>query len=253
MRFPRWWRLSGVIAFMAMLAAPALPGAAGSRVLAHAQLIASSPGAGAIVAESPAELRLIFSEVLEAQVTSLDVVAQDGTSILRAAGEIDPEDPYALVVVAPKLADGIYSLTWRTLSTVDGHTAEGSFTFGVGAGQEAPPQAAGGGMTHTETDAIGVIGRWLTYLGLLLALGVAVFHRVVIREGFLPMRLIRLLAAGMAISAAATMAVAVASGLEAGSVPDYLLGTRNGGLQLARATVAELGAGVLLVAPARLS
>ncbi|MBA2263791.1 MAG: copper resistance protein CopC/CopD [Chloroflexi bacterium] len=253
MRFPRWWRLSGVIAFMAMLAAPALPGAAGSRVLAHAQLIASSPGAGAIVAESPAELRLIFSEVLEAQVTSLDVVAQDGTSILRAAGEIDPEDPYALVVVAPKLADGIYSLTWRTLSTVDGHTAEGSFTFGVGAGQEAPPQAAGGGMTHTETDAIGVIGRWLTYLGLLLALGVAVFHRVVIREGFLPMRLIRLLAAGMAISAAATMAVAVASGLEAGSVPDYLLGTRNGGLQLARATVAALGAGVLLVAPARLS
>jgi len=253
MRFPRWWRMSGVIAFMAMLAAPALPGAAGSRVLAHAQLIASSPGAGAIVAESPAELRLIFSEVLEAQVTSLDVVAQDGTSILRAAGEIDPEDPYALVVVAPKLADGIYSLTWRTLSTVDGHTAEGSFTFGVGAGQEAPPQAAGGGMTHTETDAIGVIGRWLTYLGLLLALGVAVFHRVVIREGFLPMRLIRLLAAGMAISAAATMAVAVASGLEAGSVPDYLLGTRNGGLQLARATVAALGAGVLLVAPARLS
>ena len=253
MRFPRWWRMSGVIAFMAMLAAPALPGAAGSRVLAHAQLIASSPGAGAIVAESPAELRLIFSEVLEAQVTSLDVVAQDGTSILRAAGEIDPEDPYALVVVAPKLADGIYSLTWRTLSTVDGHTAEGSFTFGVGAGQEAPPQAAGGGMTHTETDAIGVIGRWLTYLGLLLALGVAVFHRVVIREGFMPMRLIRLLAAGMAISAAATMAVAVASGLEAGSVPDYLLGTRNGGLQLARATVAALGAGVLLVAPARLS
>ena len=253
MRFPRWWRLSGVIAFMAMLAAPALPGGAGSRVLAHAQLIASSPGAGAIVAESPAELRLIFSEVLEAQVTSLDVVAQDGTSILRAAGEIDPEDPYALVVVAPKLADGIYSLTWRTLSTVDGHTAEGSFTFGVGAGQEAPAQAAGGGMTHTETDAIGVIGRWLTYLGLLLALGVAVFHRVVIREGFMPMRLIRLLAAGMAISAAATMAVAVASGLEAGSVPDYLLGTRNGGLQLARATVAALGAGVLLVAPARLS
>ena len=86
MRFPRWWRLSGVIAFMAMLAAPAFPGGAGSHVLAHAQLVASSPGAGAIVAESPAELRLIFSEVLEAQVTSLDVVAQDGTSILRAAG-----------------------------------------------------------------------------------------------------------------------------------------------------------------------
>lgn len=250
---PRWWLLPGAIALIAMLAAPALPGAAGSHVLAHAQLVASSPGAGATVAESPVELRLVFSEALEAQVTSLDVVASDGTSILSRAGEIDPDDSYALVVADPGLSDGIYSITWRSLSAVDGHTAEGFFTFAVGEGQAAPPQTAGGDMTHTETDAIGVIGRWLTYLGLLLALGVAVFHRVVIREGLMPMRLIRLLAAGLAFSAVATLAVAVASGLEAGSVPDHLLGTRNGGLQLARAAVAAAGAGVLLLAPARLS
>ncbi|MEO6294405.1 MAG: copper resistance protein CopC [Candidatus Limnocylindria bacterium] len=250
---PRWWLLSGAIALIAVFVAPALPGAAGSRVLAHAQLVASSPGAGATVAESPVELRLVFSEALEAQVTSLDVVTSDGTSILSRAGEIDPDDPYALVVADPGLADGIYSITWRSLSAVDGHTAEGFFTFAVGEGQAAPPQATGGGMTHTETDAIGVIGRWLTYLGLLLALGVAVFHRVVIRDGLMPMRLVRLLAAGLALSAAATLAVAVASGLEAGSVRDHLLGTRNGGLQLARATVAAAGAAVLLFAPARLS
>jgi len=253
MRVPRWWLLSGAIAIIAVLAAPALPGAAGSRVLAHAQLVASSPGAGATVAESPVELRLVFSEALEAQVTSLDVVASDGTSILSRAGEIDPEDPYALVVAHPGLADGIYSISWRSLSVVDGHTAEGFFTFAVGEGQAAPPQTAGGGMTHTETDAIAVVGRWLTYLGLLLALGVSVFHRVVIREGVMPMRVIRLLAAGLALSAAATLAVAVASGIEAGSVPDHLLGTRNGGLQLARATRGAAGAGLLLLAPARLS
>jgi len=253
MRPPRWWLLSGAIAFIAVLVAPALPGAAGSRVLAHAQLVASSPGAGATVTESPDELRLIFSEALEDQVTSLDVVATDGTAILSRAGEIDPEDAYALVVEDPELPDGIYSLTWRTLSAVDGHTAEGFFTFGVGPGQQAPAQAAGGGMTHTETDAIAVIGRWLTYLGLLLALGVAVFHRAVIRVGTMPTRLIRLLAAGLALATVATLTVATASGIEAGSVPDYLLGTRNGGLQLARAAVAAAGAGVLLLAPARAS
>jgi copper transport protein len=253
MRPPLWWLLSGAIALIAMLVAPALPGAAGSRVLAHAQLVASSPGAGATVTESPDELRLVFSEALEAQVTSLDVVATDGTAILTRAGEIDPEDAYALVVEDPELPDGIYSLTWRTLSAVDGHTAEGFFTFGVGAGRQAPAQVAGGGMTHTETDAIAVIGRWLTYLGLLLALGVTVFHRAVIRAGAMPTRLIRLLAAGLALAAVATLTMAVASGIEAGSVPDYLLSTRNGGLQLARAAVAAAGAGVLLLAPARLS
>ena len=60
-------RLAGVLALLALLAAPALPGAAGGRVLAHAQLVASSPGAGGIVADSPEEIRLIFSEPLESK------------------------------------------------------------------------------------------------------------------------------------------------------------------------------------------
>ncbi len=252
MRPPRWWPIASAIALIAMLVAPALPGAAGSRVLAHAQLVASSPAAGTTVPESPAEIRLVFSEPLEAQVTSLDVVAQDGTAVLDRAGTIDPADPYALVVADPQLTDGVYSLTWRTLSAVDGHTAEGFFTFAVGA-LKALPQVADGGMTHTDTDPLAVIGRWLTYLGLLLALGLAAFNRVVIREGAMPRMLVRLLAAGLALSAAATFVVAVVAGIEAGSVSDYLTGTRNGALQLARAAVAAIGAAALLVIPPRLA
>ena len=145
-----------------------MPGGAGNRVLAHAQLVASSPSPGTILEEPPTELRLVFSEPLESQVTSLDLVAQGGTELLVRAGEIDPDDPYALVATAPELADGVYSITWRTLSAADGHTIEGFFTFGVGdiEGRSAP---VGPGSAHAETDAIGVIGRWLTYIGLLLA------------------------------------------------------------------------------------
>ncbi|HUF07062.1 MAG TPA: copper resistance protein CopC [Candidatus Binatia bacterium] len=250
MRGARRGLLSSTAVVLALLAGPALPGAAGGVALAHAQLVASTPGAGTTVPESPTEIRLIFSEPLEAQVTSLDVVTEDGTIVLSRAGEIDPDDPYALVVDDPALPDGVYSLTWRTLSQTDGHTAEGFLTFGVGAGESALP-ATGGGMTHTESDPAAVAGRWLTYVGLLLALGVAVFHRVVVRDGPMPRPLVRLLAAGLAVSALATLAAAVAAALETGSAGEYLVATRNGGLQVARAAAAAVGAGALLVVPRR--
>lgn len=251
-RVTRWWRLAGTIAAVLLLAGPALPWTVGGRVAAHAQLVASSPGAGAIVPSSPGEVRLVFSEPLETQFTSLDLTGEDGTLILSQAGEIDPHDPYALVVIAPDLADGIYQVTWRTLSAADGHTGEGTFSFGVGSGT-APPSAADSRMTHTQTDPARAAGRWLTYIGLLLAIGVPVFHRVVVRSGPMPRALVRLLAAGLAISALAALGTATVAALEAGSVLDYLLGSRNGALQLARAAVAGLGAAALLLVAPRFS
>lgn len=251
-RVTRWWRLAGTIAAVLLLAGPALPWTVGGRVAAHAQLVASFPGAGAIVPSSPGEVRLVFSEPLETQFTSLDLTGEDGTLILSQAGEIDPHDPYALVVIAPDLADGIYQVTWRTLSAADGHTGEGTFSFGVGSGT-APPSAADSRMTHTQTDPARAAGRWLTYIGLLLAIGVPVFHRVVVRSGPMPRALVRLLAAGLAISALAALGTATVAALEAGSVLDYLLGSRNGALQLARAAVAGLGAAALLLVARRFS
>jgi copper transport protein len=246
----RVWHLAGVVALLATLVAPALPGAAGARVLAHAQLVASSPGAGAIVPESPEEIRLIFSEPLESQVTSVDIVDINGAPVLTRVGEVDPADEFALVVPDPQLADGVYLLTWRSLSAADGHTAEGFFNFGVG---DVPGTLAGGphGMTHDETDAPGVIGRWLTYVGLLLAFGVAVFQRIVIRRGPMRPQVICLLAAGLFVSAAATLTLALLAGIEAGSPFEYLLTSRNGSVRLAQALVAAAGGAALLRLPPR--
>ena len=63
----------------------------------------------------------------------------------------------------------------------------------------------------------------------------------------------KLLAALLAISSAATLVMAVASGIETGSLGEYLFGSRNGLLQVARAAVADVGAVILLVAPRRLA
>jgi copper transport protein len=253
MRIRRAWHLGGAIALLALLVTPALPGVAGGRVLAHAQLVASSPGAGVVLPQSPDEIRLVFSEPLEAQVTSIDLALEDGTTILTRGGEVDPDDPFALVVADPQLPDGIYLLTWRTLSAADGHTAEGFVSFGIGEVEGTIATAPGGGMVHDETDPIAVVGRWLTYIGLLLALGLAVFHRVVIRDGPMPVSLARVLGVALLISGAATVVAAGASGIEAGSITDYLAGSRNGVLQLARGVVALVGGGALLFVAPRLA
>ena len=245
MRLARPWRLAGAVALLAVLATPALPGLRGTVVHGHAQLVASSPGPGTTLPASPDELRLVFSEPLEAQLTSLDVTDADGVPIIERAGAIDPADPFALVLAAPDLADGTYTVTWRTLSAADGHTAGGFFTFAVG---EAPASLpAGGATTHAERDPLDVVGRWLTYLGLLLALGSAVVQLVVLRTGPMPTVVARGLALGLALAAAATIGMGIASGLEAGGVVDYLGGTRNGVLQLGRAATAAAGAVALIM------
>ena len=219
-------------------------------MLAHAQLVASSPASGAVLPEPPDELRLVFSEPLEEQVTSLDLKALDGTLILERAGEVDPEDPHALVVAGPDLADGIYSITWRSLSAADGHITEGFLHFGVGEVEGDLPGASTHEV-HGDADVIGVVGRWLTYLGLLAAIGLAAFHRLVLREGDMPRRLVQLLAAGLAIAAVATLVSALAAGLASGAGPAYLVDSRTGLLQLGRAAVAALGAALLLWGPPR--
>lgn len=252
-RLPRRGRFSAALAVFLLLVGPALPWGSGSRVAAHAQLVASSPGSGTVVADSPTELRLVFSEPLEDQFTSLDLVASDGTVLLTRAGEIDPQDRHALVVRDVELADDVYQITWRTLSAADGHTAEGFFAFAVGPFIGALPGALEGGMIHTETDPLRVLGRWLTYVGLLLAFGVAVFHRVVIRGGPMPRPLVRVLAAALGISALATLGLALAGAVEAGSFSDYLLGSRNGALQVGRALAAGAGAAALILVRPRVA
>jgi len=250
MHAPRWWRLAGVVAVLALLAGPALPGAAGGRVLAHAQLVASSPASGAVLPEPPDEIRFVFSEPLEEQVTSLDLKALDGTPILERTGEVDPEDPHALVVAGPDLADGIYSITWRSLSAADGHITEGFLHFGVGEVEGDLPGASTHEV-HGDADVIGVVGRWMTYLGLLAAIGLAAFHRLVLREGAMPRRLSQLLAAGLAVAAVATLVSALAAGVASGAGPAYLIDSRTGLLQLGRAGIAALGAALLLWGPGR--
>ncbi len=227
----------------ALLLAAALLVAVAGVVAAHAQLVASSPTAGEVLASAPAELRLTFSEPLEGLFSSADLVDARGRTLMSRAGAPDPADPYTLVVPLPALDDGVYTVTWRSLSTADGHPAEGFFSFGVGdveVGGDISGQARSGA---DPSDPIGLAGKWLGYVAMLLGLGVPLFAVAVLRGDARPRRGVLsalgwlLIAGGLALLALAIRVPLV----DGDPLGEYLFGSRGGILALARSAVLVVG------------
>lgn len=96
---------------------------------AHASLSASAPAGGATVEEAPK------------QVTLTDLKS---------------------------LPKGSYTVSWRTVSRVDGDSSAGAFAYGVG---EPPDAVWAGAQEHTGSRISSAVARWVLYLGLVAMLG----------------------------------------------------------------------------------
>ena len=228
---------------LALVALLALAGVAA----AHAQLVASSPAPGDVLATAPTEVRLTFSEPLEASFSSADVIDAEGTALVSRGGAPDPADTHTLVVPLPTLPSGVYTVTWRSLSSADGHPDEGFFSFGVGDVQVAA--ASGQGQVGpSPSDPIGLAGKWIAYLALLFGVGVPIFAAAVLRESG-PMRpsVAVVLGALLVAGGLSLLALAIRLPLTSGdSVVDYLVGSRTGLLAIARSLVMVAGGSVVL-------
>jgi copper transport protein len=180
-------RVVRLVATALVVAGPILFGPATPRVLAHAQLVTSTPESGSVVIDRPSEIRLVFSEPLDPAFTSADVLGPDGRAIVDGGGTADPADPYTLTIPVAALADGLYTVEWQALSRADGHRTNGFFTFGVGDVTPPDPTEDGtSGTIHAGHDAATSFleseSRIAGSLGLLLALGLPVISWLVLRS-----------------------------------------------------------------------
>ena len=103
---------------------------AASSVFAHAHLKSQSPAADSTVS-APAELRLVFSEGVEATFTKV-TLSKDGNNVPVKSLATEGSDKKTLVVTpqAP-LTAGAYKVEWHAVS-VDTHKSEGAYSFKVG-------------------------------------------------------------------------------------------------------------------------
>jgi methionine-rich copper-binding protein CopC len=94
-----------------------------------ANLASPTPAMDSIVAASPAELDLKFSEAISLKFSGVKVVGPDNAAVAIGAASLAKHDESTLVVpVSAPLAAGVYTVDWHVLSK-DGHKTHGSYTF----------------------------------------------------------------------------------------------------------------------------
>lgn len=96
----------------------------------HTRLARSEPSSGAIVGETPRELRLWFEGGVEAAFTRVSLHGANGARFALGAPRSGTEDGLVLVPVPLALSAGRYTVGWETVGR-DGHAVRGEFAFTV--------------------------------------------------------------------------------------------------------------------------
>jgi copper transport protein len=204
-------------------------------------LESSTPANGDVLDASPSEVRITFTEPPDHGLSQINMFDSTGAAVEVGPLEGVAGEPRALKVAVPELPKGTFTVSWRALSTADGHLTTGSFAFGVGEAV-APVQDSGGTKVDQPTPTpLAVGGRWAFYWGLALLFGGAIgrllFHRSSTTAPWL-------LWVGWGLAAAGLLGMFLAERSAVGVSAADLLGSERGHLLLAR------GGAVLLALPA---
>jgi copper transport protein len=222
----------------ALAAGPAVDGA-----WAHAGLSGSDPAANATLGAGPTAVTLTFSEQPEPSLSEIRVLDANGAALQAGGPEPVAGDPLSLAVPVSRLARGVYTVTYRAVSAVDGHATAGAYAFGVrvspeGVAAEAPTAEA-------DTSWLELVARWALLVGLVALLGAAVAGLA--GFGGSAGTDLRLAAGGWFLSVIGLVLLAVAQRRTAGSSLGALLDTPVGDALIWRAVaIAAAGAALLL-------
>lgn len=166
---PRWQ-----IAAAALLGAAAVLLLWASPASAHASVVATSPGDGQSLAESPAEFTVSFTEPVDTELGGLSVVDRDGDRVDLDDTATDDAGRLLRVHLEPDLVEGTYVGTWRVVSS-DGHPISGSVLFAVGTAVDPSGLDALTARTDPGWEVAGTAARFTTFTAALLAAGLGFF------------------------------------------------------------------------------
>lgn len=113
-----------------LLLAAAATAMSGTVAFAHAFIDHASPPVGRAISSAPPDVRLWFTENVEAAFSHIQVLDDKGQRVDRNDSHVDPKDPAELVVSVRPLPPGSYKVLWRVVSA-DTHVTEGHYTFRV--------------------------------------------------------------------------------------------------------------------------
>lgn len=216
---------------------------------AHAAIESTDPANGALLDEPPSQVVLTFTEPPDLDLTTVGVVGDSGATVATGPPERAPGSNRGIRVRLDHVPDGVYTVTWRTVSATDGHVTAGAFSFGVGVspGDVSPVQQTGSG---TPTPSAGAVaGRWMLYVGLVVLFGAAVMGLL----AFGPKTTARpwLLGVAWALAAVGVVAMTLAERAAVGVPLGTLLSSDAGGKFVLLAVAVAITGVAVLVASVR--
>lgn len=246
---------SSVVASRALAAALFVLVLAAGSAAAHSLPQRSDPSAGATLATAPAAVTITFGETPDPKLSTIRVLDRAGKVVSSGPATVVPGDGLTLSVAMSPVGSGVYTVAWRTVSAVDGHSATGSFAFGVGTtpppplpGSNAAPGPAGTTPGASAPSALTITGRWYLFLGLIGLLGGAAIGLLVAAPDAVVSR--RFLPLAWLVAAIGTTIVLADQVAESGATLSEILGTSLGSAIWER-SVPLLVAGLGTIAGAR--
>lgn len=149
-----------LVAILAALFAAGMP-----KSFAHPITVDSSPAPFASVQSTPREVIVYFSEPIEISYSRISVLDAGGSQVdMGDPHHADGDTSTIAVSMQPNMPDGVYTVTTRVLSAVDGHVVDGAFTFGIGVtptGGDGPSGAPSSILQPTESASRfpGMVGQ----------------------------------------------------------------------------------------------
>jgi copper transport protein len=210
------------------------------------------PAPGETLAQAPTNVTITFGERPDAKLSKISVVDSSGTEWDKGDTAPLPTDSNSLRVdLRQPLPKGVYTVTWKTVSAVDGHLVTNSYSFGFGV---SPPANSGSEQNSSSSSpsasVAAIIARALLYLGLIALVGAVVSRLFVVRS--LARGAMAMIVGGWVAALIGAIAITAKEALDASVTLGDLFGTSIGQVGLERLILAGVtGAGVIWIWLAR--
>jgi copper transport protein len=186
---------------------------------AHARLTTSYPNADELLTSAPDEVTLTFSGPISVGPDAIQVFAPDGSRVDHGPAQLDTGDTRVVQRIAvTSTATGAFAVGWRVTSR-DGHTIRGSFSFTVGtptprAASPALQQAQDATRVASGLEIAAAITRGIGFLALLGAAGGVIFGSAIAPQ--IPIRGIGKMLGVLLVALAATYVLdaAISNGVQ---------------------------------------
>ena len=144
------------VAVLAVVLVTALPDLAS----AHAILLRVNPPTGQSLPSVPSSVTLLFSEPIDAEFSRVQVFDDSGKQVDNGDSTVD--DTVLRASLQPNLPNGVYTVKWRSLSSIDVHPEAGEYSLFAGVPVTATTSAT---LSQTsESTPATIFARWWLYV-----------------------------------------------------------------------------------------